>query len=370
MKRILKSTLLLSLFWGLSLFTSCTKGDNDTGGGAGKYTNGTFILNEGNLNTHTDNPMQFIGTHEMLIEGVYELENGGMLPALSQDLFIANNNIAIIGQSGVLMVSDANTLKFKKKYTTKLGLTASDAPTNVAMLGNDVYIRSEKGITRFNLADEDSRLISESEGALPKRMAVVGNKIYALTDTHVLVISQASDAVIAEIEIATDIKGVSIIPSADGNLWLAGGSASRNAIMKLNSSTNTIEYHNVDYPLSSSSVAPNIAASGDKIYFASQELWSSPTHIGVHDYAKNETKLVIQSFDSYLDGRYTSGVVYNGIAINPANSLLYVNVIKGWSDYRTNDLLLLNMSGETPTLEKSYQDKSSFPAGVYFTESF
>jgi hypothetical protein len=61
------------------------------------------------------------------------------------------------------------------------------------------------------------------------------------------------------------------------------------------------------------------------------------------------------------DGNY---LIYGGMGVHPLTNQLFVNSIKGYgTDYLTNSIHSFSNQGK---LVKTYSDKTSFPAGVFF----
>lgn len=371
-------------------------GEPEQGDTDGKYEDGTFILNDGKYGMDFDNPLVFIGEDGAIVDNAFKLVNGGtdanMLPSGTQDLYIEDDNIFFVSQSGALVIADAGTLKLKKTYTTELGLAEGLKPVSVVVLEDDVYIlvtnnAATRKIIRFNLKTQTVTDVAGTNGVLAKRMAVVDDKIFATTETKLIQITEGSSTATELMTFEASVKYVTIIPTDEDVLWLAGGEITETVepwgtmltpvkpskIMKFNTNTNAVTSTSdvADYALASPfAKSPIIAAIGDKIYFTSKTE-AGVDMLGVSDFTKSGVvSIVIDNFDAHIKtARYTDEVVYNGVAVNPENNLLYINTYST-ADYNVNDLMLFNVSVVSPVLTKSYIDMTHFPAGVYFTESF
>ena len=121
----------------------------------GKYKYGTFILNEGQVWKGHYGTLAFISPKGIVTDSVYFKENGGSLGGGTQDLYIRNNKLYIISQNGgndggFLTIANAETLKKENSYEDELGSTLS-MPSHIAVLDdNDIYIRDNNGVYRFN----------------------------------------------------------------------------------------------------------------------------------------------------------------------------------------------------------------------------
>lgn len=121
----------------------------------GKYKYGTFILNEGQVWKEHYGTLAFISPKGIVTDSVYYKENGGSLGGGTQDLYIRNNKLYIISQNGgndggFLTIANAETLKKESSYEDELGSTLS-MPSHIAVLDdNDIYIRDNNGVYRFN----------------------------------------------------------------------------------------------------------------------------------------------------------------------------------------------------------------------------
>ena len=117
-----------------------------------RFSYGAFVLNEGNMGNETGT-LTYIDSEGVLIDSVYYRVNGTLLGNVCQDLFIADNKIYIISQNGarnggegLLTIARADNLEKEKVYND-----ASETlswPTSVAVVGQDIYLRDNKGIYR------------------------------------------------------------------------------------------------------------------------------------------------------------------------------------------------------------------------------
>lgn len=59
----------------------------------------------------------------------------------------------------------------------------------------------------------------------------------------------------------------------------------------------------------------------------------------------------------------------NSLGVDPVSGEVYFATLKGYADYKTNDIAIFDFN-KTPALQFDIKNKNSFPAGVFFTENF
>lgn len=337
----------------------------------GKYEHGTFILNEGNMSTE-NGFLSFITSSGEITGSVYFKENGKSLGAVCQDLYIANGNIYIVCQNGEKMegegnfiIADAKTLKRKAAYGSA-DFQNNSLPTHVAVMGTNVFIRGNSGITLFDEKTSTFKLIPNTQGAAKNSMAVVGDKLFASGGSSMMVLTQKNGEISVE-SVPCPGRVGAIIKSNDGDIWLAcGGSPS--TITKVNAKTHEfIEQHNISEVALGLSrrTSPTICAKADTIYMKAEG--DSATEIWRHIFGKNETKLMVNVKEHIENGKQG----YNAINVNPKTGYVYVNTMKGYGwDFLFNNITIWNFNGDAPLLVKDYKNHTHFPAGIYFTDSF
>ncbi len=341
---------------------------NTEGGGVelGKYTNGTFILNEGNM-TSEPGDLVFISPSGAMVEGVFELENGKKLPGLTSDLCIANDKIYILSQTGTLTVVNAHSLKLEQEFTSELGDARDSNPTHLAVVGNDVFIRNGAdygAIYRFNLITKTSVFVEGTKYAHKNRMAIIDDKVYATSGSKILMLEEGKNAATKTIIIPNQRQFACLLPSDDGNLWVSGG----RAIMKMNVDTYEIESNDVNYNVGAGMFSsPIIGAMGDIVYF------TAGIKVICHDFknkdAATNTTVPLENLCA-LTG-YDRGMFYNGLGVESASKKLYINFIKGYgNDYRYNKVLVFDIKSDKLELNTTYEDKTRFPGGFHFTSTY
>ena len=330
----------------------------------GKYKYGTFILNEGNMSSENGS-LIFISPTGQVTDSVYWKVNNSFLGNVTQDLYIADNKMYIIAQNGnimggdgMLVVTNAETLKKENAYNEEL--SGLDWPTHLAVVENKVYIRDNKGVYLFNTSNKELNYIEGTKGASKNRMAVVGKKIFVPASKNIYVIEE--NQVTDTIKMEGNISGV--LRTNDNNLWVSCTTkpAQINKVSSKDYSimqTNEIAEAQVG---AGWGATPGISAKGDTIYFS-----NASTKIYRHIFNQKTTELMTNVKDHIEN----AGIVYNNLAVDPISGEVYFNTIKGYGmDFLINDISVFDFSGTTPVLKADYKDHTKFPAGIFFPSNF
>ena len=295
------------------------------------------------------------------------LKMGGELGGATQDLFIKDNKMYIVSQNGgydggFLTILNAETLKRERKFQEELDGEVS-MPTHVVALGeDDIYLRDNNGVKRFQPSTGKVTLIEGTEGARKNTMVVADGKVFATVGTSVVVIEAGKDEIANTIEFEDRVSGV--IKASDGNILVSDGSGNITKVdvktyTKLGSSKVSDEAKSV---LSASfAAAPSITAKGDTLYMSGLS-----SKIYRHVFGSDKTELMVDAKDM-VDN---VGIIYNTCAVHPITGEVYLNSIKGYSDYKTNNITVFDFSGDEPKVSVNYENYTAFPAGTFFTYNF
>ena len=330
----------------------------------GKYKKGTFVLSEGNMSDETGK-ITFISPNGKVTDNAYFTENGSHLGAAAQDLWIEDGKMYIISQNGtanggdgLLVVANAETLKKEAVYNDELSAMAKTWPTHIAVVDHQAYIRDNNGISLFDLNTKKLNFIEGTAGAAKNRMAEIDDKIFAIAGQNILVIENG--AVINTIKMAGSISG--ILESSDDNLWVSMTTKPAQ-ISKVNAKDYTVMATN---EITEGGVGagwgatPGIGAKGDTIYFS-----NASTTIYRHIFSQKKTEKMTNVTDHVADAK----MAYNNLGVDPVTGEVYFTSIKGWSDFKVNDILVFDFDKQKAPVA-DYKNCTSFPAGVFFTESF
>lgn len=338
----------------------------------GKYKFGTFVLNEGNM-TSENGSLVFISATGKVTDSAYFKANGTDLGNVAQDLFIHNNKVYIISQNGkknamgqpvtndgLLVVANAETLKKEAAYDEELA--SLSWPTHVAVLNaENVIIRDNDGLYRFNTVTKALTFIKGSRSASKLTMAVSNNKVFAAAGSKVYVVEANKDTLSYGWDLKANVSGV--VKASDGNIWVSTtGSPSK--ISKINYRDYSLIKSN-DITTGSVSAGwgatPGITAKGDTLYFsgAGTKMYRHIFSIGATEFMA-DAKTMIEN----------ANIVYNNIAVHPLTGEVYMNTIKGYgTDYLINNCAAYNFSGRA-AVSANYKNYTHFPAGIFFTYNF
>jgi hypothetical protein len=326
------------------------------------FSKGTFILNEGNMSNETGK-LTYIDPYGVIYDSAYIKVNGSKLGNVCQDMFIYKDKMYIMSQNGKndgrLVIADAKTLKKEQGFDAEISVTW---PTHVAVTSYDnIYIRSNNGIHRFNPQTSTLTAISGSSGAAKNRMVVVNDKVFAFASSSILVLQDGNDAVIQTVDLGQTITG--IIPSNDGKIWVSC-SGSPSLIIRFDPDTyNIIDQHQISEISIGAGwgASPAISAKDDTLYFSNASFI-----IYRHVFSTNETTLMGDVRD------WVAGVtvVYNNLAVHPTTGNVYFNSIKSYATYNTDSYISVFNFNKTEKLVNNYKGYTSFPAGIYFPENY
>ena len=123
----------------------------------------------------------------------------------------------------------------------------------------------------------------------------------------------------------------------------------------------TIDSHTLNVSIGAGwGVAPAFSAKDDIIYFS-----NAGFKLYRHIFSQNETEEVAD-IKEYVED---AGIYYNSLGVDPVSGEVYFATLKGYADYKTNDIAIFDFN-KTPALQFDIKNKNSFPAGVFFTENF
>lgn len=328
-----------------------------------RFTKGAFLLNEGNMTNETGTITYVDVDKKAILDSAYIHVNGTKLGNVCQDLAFANDKVYIISQNGqrnggegLLTIAKAGTLEKIKVFND--AALAQLWPTHIAVIDDRIYLRTDKNGGGIYLGTENGgfKLIEGTTGAKKLRMAVIGQRVFAITSSKKLLMIQG-DKVVKELPLAGNPSGLAL--ADDGNLWVSY--VAPNTIAKVNPDPADFKIIASNALTESTSVGwgatSAIFATGNTIYFT-----GATTTIRKHDFAKKTTAV----FANILDAKYAPELKmhYNSLGVDPKTGYVYYSGIKGFGmDYKINSTFVLDPQGNV-LIKK---DKTnSFPAGWYF----
>ena len=336
---------------------------------APRFSEGAFLLNEGNFGNETGSLTYIHPSKKLVIDQAYYRVNGTKLGNVCQDLAFGNDQIYILSQlgpknggEGLLTIARSNSLEKVKVYNDEA--LAQSTPTHIAVLRDHIYIRTERdGILRGS-SEGGFTPITGTKKALKQRMAQIGERLFALTsDSKVLMIQGTQ--VVRELDLSP-AKPSGIAVSHDGKLWVS--TTSPDAILKVDPTPDNfvaLDTHVLDKSISATgpeswqrTTSSAFFAHGDKLYFTGQS-----SVIYCHDFATSKTTQVIDV--KTIDGVGTSAnMYYNSLGVDPSTGELYYAAFEGYSTYNKKNVTMVLKADGTKLLLK--EKVNSFPAGFFF----
>ena len=345
----------------------------------GKYKYGTFILNEGQQFAGRGGTLCFISPKGVLTDSVYYRENGGRrLGMTTQDLYIHDGKMYIISQlgnynqfdGGYITVLNAETLKEIRVHQDELDGELF-APTHLAVLSDEeIYIRDEEGINKFNSTTKELVFVEGSEHATKTAMAVAHKRVFAAAGSDIIVIENGS--IVKRIAETGTISGV--IRSSDGNIWYSCGANGDNPakIVKLNAEDYSTKVNQItdagaaDILKGGFFATPYITAKADTIYMCSIQGFMGVTPVYRHLFSENKTEAVLDIAAKVSDIM----TMYNGIAVHPITGDIYVNTIAAYSPNKENKTSVFSLQNGQFELAATYKGHVLNSAGTFFTYNF
>lgn len=339
-------------------------------------TSGVFILNEGNMTTENGS-LIYISPDGQVLENVYRNANGTQLGNTTQDLCIYDNKIYIISQNGrtnplgsgfendgMLVVANAETLKKVAAYTDELDDLSW--PTHVAVLDdNNIFIRDNHGVSRFNATTGELLLIPGTNGAGKNRMAVVSGKVFYYAGTKLSVLEKDATSVSNTIDMGGAISGIE--KSKDDHLWVATTNGKISKVSSTNYSIIRTNDVGIGSVASGVFATPGITSKGDTLYYGGGSM-----SIYRHIFSTGESKEMIDK-TQFKELVPDAAMVYNSMAVHPETGMVYLNTIKGYGwNFLVNNISVFDFDNEEAesVLYANYRNYTHFPAGFFFPANF
>jgi len=259
--KTIKTTLQFLAFAALLIFTSCTKEDDNTKNGA--FSNGIFIVNEGQYKSGTGTITYFNPDSNLIKQDIFEMINGRPLGNIAQSMTIYNGK-------GYIVVNNAKTVEVVDIATFKSEATI----TNLVNPSQFLVIDATKGYIsdwagNVAVVDLNTNKVSKTipAGTGPDGMVKSGNYVYVANsgglsvDSTVTIIDFTKDKVVKTIHVGDVPLG--IVADGNGRIWVmckglgfAGYPAAGDtpgSLIRINPETLTVDF---TYKFSSSADHP------------------------------------------------------------------------------------------------------------------
>ncbi|MCU0451614.1 MAG: hypothetical protein MUC97_17510 [Bernardetiaceae bacterium] len=273
MKKPLRNLLRWSAGLALALQLTACGGDDATP--AGKYENGTLVINEGNF-SDADGEVSYVDAGGQVTNRIFQAENTRPLAAIVQSARRIGDRIYLVGNRAD-KVEVVNAADFKTVATVESTGQNLVNPQDVAAVDNKAYVscwgpfsptfsRDNPYLAIMDLAT--NRITGRvALPAFPQGMLAVNGSVYvALAGSNqVAVINPANDQIVSSIPVAANPQRLYL--DANRRLWAV---CSSGALVRLNPSLNQVEA-----TISTAPVRPNgkaaFNAAGNRLYYYSVE---------------------------------------------------------------------------------------------------
>ena len=107
-------------------------------------------------------------------------------------------------------------------------------------------------------------------------------------------------------------------------------------------------------------ITPSISAYKEYIYYS-----GTNPKIYMFNYETEENILAANLNDHNSDDE-----VYQNVQVNPKTGDAYMTSLKSYSEYKLNHVTIFSFDNGKLKFKDAHKDHLSFPAGVFFTDSF
>lgn len=347
--------------------------------------NGTFILNEGNM-TSENGSLTYITPEGYIIDDAYKTVNGTELGNVAQDMAFCDGKIYIISQNGdtnavgnhfdndgMLIVVNAKTLK-KEIAFSNAELSGIDWPSHIAVIDEQhVYIRDNEGIKHLNMSSKELKLVEGTEKAPKCQFFTRNGKVYTYKPgliSGIIEITPENNSVKKinfPYSLTCQINSVQgIRPADNGNIWIMSFGAGKSAINKFNPETREIIQRQISVKPSIGSSGIGFAVKNNTIYYADgttiyRMIFNEIPELDAATGLETEEVLCeLNAFDN------NAGLLYNHLAVHPKNGQVYINTIKSFAQFQTNQIWAFDFDANKEVPITKYENYTNFPAGFYF----
>lgn len=294
---LLKSITILTLVFAL---LACEEESDNTNG---KYSDGNFILNEGNLGK-SNASLTFVDNSGELVQDVFALENQNRpLGDVLQSAAINGNYIYLVmNGSNKVIVAEKTTFKQVEE------ITGFDNPRYIGFANNKAYISQWGNGGEVKVVNTQTLKIEKTidAGTGAEYILAFNGKIIVAnsggfdTDSTLTLIDPANDQVEKTIVVKDSPEDMEI--DFEGNLWiLCKGAEVYDASYKLvkESPSYIVKLSKIDFSIGSATkigdyIHPGnleISKSKDKLYIALIYWDSDYTNDGIYEFAVSNTQL-------------------------------------------------------------------------------
>jgi len=300
-----------------------------------KVLNGVLVLNEGNFGFGNSSLSVIDFKTQQIQNKVFEGANQKKLGDVAQSILVVDSLafIAVNNSNSIFVVGITDFKQIKE-------IKVTGAPRYLVRYKNEILVSTMGANALFSISLSDYSLtkkVSLSNWGWLEEMQIQGDKLYACnrTKNKIDLVNLETNQLESQIIVGKDPE--SIVADSSGDVWvLCTGGFDKNdrekaSIYKIRESSSTLMFRFAD--IENSPTRLRMSKSGDKLYFINNGLYQfSLNSIG------EPVSILAQS----------SGQVFYGLGINPANGNLFLTNAK---DYQSSGEIL-ELDGNASVIQK------------------
>lgn len=283
------------------------------------YTNGTFIINEGNFNWANASITYINDSDRTVFQDIFRTVNGRSLGDVAQSMQVFNNR-------GFILVNNSNTVEVVSMddFSSVNTISGFHSPRYIEFIDSSKAYVSNL-LRDISVVDLQSMTIKKSipVSSWTEGFVKYGNQVFVTSignynepssqrDANVLVIDAKSDEIVDSIK--TGVEPLGIVMDLKEKIWVlcTGGydNFEEPTLIRINPELRTVEKV---FPFPDAKETPSrlcINATRDTIYFLKG---------GVYRMSVNALEIPAQPLIP------SNGRVFYGLGIDPANGQIYVS---------------------------------------------
>lgn len=274
---------------------------------------------------------------------------------------------------GMLIVVNAKTLK-KEIAFSNAELPGIDWPSHIAVIDEQhVYIRDNEGIKHLDMSSKELKFVEGTEQAPKSQFFTRDGKVYTYKPgliSGIIEITPEDDSVkkiLFPYTLSCQINTVlGIKPADDGDIWVMSFGAGKSAISKFNPTTRETIQRQISVQPSVGSSGMGFAVKGNTFYYADG---TTIYQMNFNDDPELDETSGLDSEEILCDLNTldnNAGMLYNNIAVHPKTGQVYINTIKSYAQFQTNQIWAFDFNASKDAPAAKYENYTNFPAGCYF----
>ncbi|MEN7547015.1 DUF5074 domain-containing protein [Rapidithrix thailandica] len=331
------------------------------------FTDGAFIVNEGNMSNEMGT-VSFLPQDGALITNAYRQVNPGRtLGNVTQSIGFYADKAYFISQNGpnYITVADAGTLVAVDSVTeTQVSLSW---PTHIAVVDEQKgYIRDNNGVHIVNFAEHTLSGTVEGVSAAKDQMYIVNDKLITYSGKTLYITNTSTDVLEDQKVFEENIGTVTL--DKYGHIWVAVSGSPSKMVQLSAVDFSILQQIEMPQDISLSSgfvpVGVQVSHSENAFFIQPNMAWGTPQKVYKVNYGETVSSSLLFDMANWDDDE--AGISYGTIGLDPISNEVYITTIKGYAEYQTNALFVVDGTAGTRT---KYSGVGSFPAQISFADS-